>query len=427
MQEGKQSMRINEKQLAQVNDRIKALVSAGSFYGKKLKEKNITSVNSVEEFEKLPFSEKNDLRDAYPLGLMTAPEEEIVRIHSSSGTTGLPVIIPYTAKDVDDWGEMFKRCYEVAGITNKDRIHITPGYGLWTAGIGFQNGCEKLGAMAIPMGPGNTNKQIQMMQDMKSTVLCSTSSYALLLAEEIEKRGIQDMWLIDLRDKNGVDLYPEVRSRVDDYLARPDAHNKVRMEYIKHFGYYVTESSEHNAEYNMFYIKSRYPELIERYNIPLDEYPRRCVNQIERWKSEYAEILETGIKEHTRTNEYASRIMEAVVTGVPFQIGGNVLNSGRLITNLPDDACVEVPCLVNAHGVNPCCVGALPVQCAAMNMTNINVQLLTIEAAVTRKKDHIYQAAMLDPHTGSELDVDTIKKMVDDLIEAHGSFLPAYH
>ena len=185
-------MRINEKQLAQVNDRIKALVSAGSFYGQKLKEKNITSVNSVEEFEKLPFSEKNDLRDAYPLGLMTAPEEEIVRIHSSSGTTGLPVIIPYTAKDVDDWGEMFKRCYEVAGITNKDRIHITPGYGLWTAGIGFQNGCEKLGAMAIPMGPGNTNKQIQMMQDMKSTVLCSTSSYALLLAEEIEKRGIQD-------------------------------------------------------------------------------------------------------------------------------------------------------------------------------------------------------------------------------------------
>jgi len=185
-------MKINEKQLAQVNDRIKALVSAGSFYGKKLMEKNITSVHSAEEFENLPFSEKNDLRDAYPLGLMTAPEKEIVRIHSSSGTTGLPVIIPYTAKDVDDWGEMFKRCYEVAGITNKDRIQITPGYGLWTAGIGFQNGCEKLGAMAIPMGPGNTNKQIQMMQDMKSTVLCSTSSYALLLAEEIEKRGIKD-------------------------------------------------------------------------------------------------------------------------------------------------------------------------------------------------------------------------------------------
>ena len=123
---------------------------------------------------------------------MTAPEEEIVRIHSSSGTTGLPVIIPYTAKDVDDWGEMFKRCYEMAGITNRDRIQITPGYGLWTAGIGFQNGAEKLGAMVIPMGPGNTEKQLQMMMDMKSTVLCSTSSYALLLAEEIEKRGIRD-------------------------------------------------------------------------------------------------------------------------------------------------------------------------------------------------------------------------------------------
>ncbi len=185
-------MQITEKQLAQVNDRIKALVSAGSFYGKKLKEAGITEVKTYEDFLKLPFSEKKDLRDAYPLGLMTAPEEEIVRIHSSSGTTGKPVIIPYTAKDVDDWGEMFRRCYEMAGITNKDRIHITPGYGLWTAGIGFQNGCEKLGAMAIPMGPGNTEKQLEMMQSMKSTVLCSTSSYALLLAEEIEKRGIKD-------------------------------------------------------------------------------------------------------------------------------------------------------------------------------------------------------------------------------------------
>ena len=185
-------MRISEKQLAQVNDRIRALVGAGSFYGKKLSEAGITSVSSAEEFEALPFSEKSDLREAYPLGLMTAPEEEIVRIHSSSGTTGLPVIIPYTAKDVDDWGEMFKRCYEIAGITNRDRIQITPGYGLWTAGIGFQNGAEKLGAMVIPMGPGNTEKQLQMMMDMKSTVLCSTSSYALLLAEEIEKRGIRD-------------------------------------------------------------------------------------------------------------------------------------------------------------------------------------------------------------------------------------------
>jgi len=185
-------MKISELQLSQVNTQIKALLAADSFYGKKLREAGIEGVNSPEEFEKLPFSEKADLRDAYPLGLMTAPEEKIVRIHSSSGTTGLPVIIPYTQKDVDDWATMFARCYETAGITKKDRIQITPGYGLWTAGIGFQLGCEKLGAMAIPMGPGNTDKQIQMMIDMKSTVLCSTSSYALLLAEEIEKRGLKD-------------------------------------------------------------------------------------------------------------------------------------------------------------------------------------------------------------------------------------------
>lgn len=185
-------MQISSNQIAQVNQQIQALLNANNFYGKKLKEAGVSSIQSAEDFENLPFSEKNDLRNAYPLGLMTAPEEKIVRIHSSSGTTGLPVIIPYTAKDVDDWAIMFKRCYEMAGMTNMDRIQITPGYGLWTAGIGFQAGAEKLGAMVVPMGPGNTDKQLQMMMDMKSTVLCSTSSYALLLAEEIEKRGIKD-------------------------------------------------------------------------------------------------------------------------------------------------------------------------------------------------------------------------------------------
>ena len=240
--------------------------------------------------------------------------------------------------------------------------------------------------------------------------------------------GINHMgWLLEIKDKNGVDLYPEIKLKVDAYLADPEKKNKVRMDYIKHFGYYCTESSEHNAEYNMFYIKSKYPELIDRYNIPLDEYPRRCVNQIEGWKKEYKEMLETGVKEHNRSNEYASHIMESIVTGNPYKIAGNVLNTGHLITNLPEDACVEVPCLVDGYGVHPCHVGALPVQCAAMNMTNVNVQLLTIEAAATLKKEHIYQAAMLDPHTGSELDIDTIKKMVDDLIEAHGDFLPKYH
>ncbi len=240
--------------------------------------------------------------------------------------------------------------------------------------------------------------------------------------------GINHMgWLLELKDKDGIDLYPEVKARVDEYLARPDAKNKVRMDYIKNFGYYCTESSEHNAEYNMFYIKSKYPELIDRYNIPLDEYPRRCVNQIEGWAKEYQTILKEGVKEHTRSREYASHIMESLVTGAPYEIGGNVLNTGHLITNLPEDACVEVPCLVNGQGIHPCHVGRLPVQCAAMNMTNINVQLLTIEAAVTQKREHIYQAAMLDPHTASELDIDSIKHMVDDLIEAHGSYLPTYH
>ena len=185
-------MQISELQISQTNHQIQALIKAGSFYGKKLEEAGISSISSPEDFENLPFSEKNDLREAYPLGLMTAPEKDIVRIHSSSGTTGLPVIIPYTAKDVEDWAVMFARCYETAGITNMDRIQITPGYGLWTAGIGFQAGAEKLGAMVVPMGPGNTDKQLQMMMDMKSTVICATSSYALLLAEEIEKRGIRD-------------------------------------------------------------------------------------------------------------------------------------------------------------------------------------------------------------------------------------------
>ena len=185
-------MQISDFQISQVYKQIQSLRKAGSFYGKKLEEAGISGISTPEDFASLPFSEKNDLREAYPMGLMTAPEEDIVRIHSSSGTTGLPVIIPYTAKDVDDWAIMFARCYETAGITNTDRIQITPGYGLWTAGIGFQSGAEKLGAMVIPMGPGNTDKQLQMMMDMKSTVICATSSYALLLAEEIEKRGFKD-------------------------------------------------------------------------------------------------------------------------------------------------------------------------------------------------------------------------------------------
>ena len=266
-----------------------------------------------------------------------------------------------------------------------------------------------------------------------SVQTCSSDLFRDLgMEDKLEGRreliaGINHMgWLLEIADKDGNDLYPEIKSKVQAKLDDPDFCNKVRLDYIKNFGYYCTESSEHNAEYNMFYIKSKYPELIEKYNIPLDEYPRRCVNQIAGWKKEYEELLENGVKEHKRSNEYASHIMESVATDTPYKIGGNVINKG-FITNLPADACVEVPCLVDGKGVHGTYVGALPVQCAAMNMTNINVQLLTIEAAKTRKLEHIYQAAMLDPHTASELDIDTIKKMVDDLIDAHGDFLPKYH
>ena len=185
-------MKLNEKQLQQVDAQVKRLLKSGSFYGEVYRKAGISGVSSQEDFEKLPFSSKDDLRNAYPLGIQAVSEEEVVRIHSSSGTTGKPVIIPYTAKDVDDWAIMFARCYETAGITNKDRIQITPAYGLWTAGIGFQLGAEKLGAMTVPMGPGNTDKQLQMMMDLKTTVLTATSSYALLLAEEINKRGLRD-------------------------------------------------------------------------------------------------------------------------------------------------------------------------------------------------------------------------------------------
>ncbi len=185
-------MEISKKQLELVDAQIKRIIDSGNYYSEVYKKAGITGVSTPEDFKKIPFTDKADLRNAYPLGIQAVPDEKVVRIHSSSGTTGKPVIIPYTAKDVEDWATMFARCYEIAGITSRDRIQITPGYGLWTAGIGFQAGCEKLGAMAIPMGPGNTEKQLQMMIDLESTVICATSSYALLLAEEINKRGLKD-------------------------------------------------------------------------------------------------------------------------------------------------------------------------------------------------------------------------------------------
>jgi len=184
-------MNLTPELLALIRQNI-AAAKKSPFYAAHFEGIEPGDIQTEEDFRRLPFTGKEDLRDAYPLGLCAVPQEDVVRIHSSSGTTGAPVIIPYTAQDVHDWAVMFKRCYETAGVTRADRVHITPGYGLWTAGIGFQLGAELLGAMAIPMGPGNTEKQIKMLVDLQSTVLTATSSYALLLAEEIARRGIGD-------------------------------------------------------------------------------------------------------------------------------------------------------------------------------------------------------------------------------------------
>ncbi|GIO56032.1 alpha-glucosidase/alpha-galactosidase [Paenibacillus cineris] len=236
--------------------------------------------------------------------------------------------------------------------------------------------------------------------------------------------GINHMaWLLEVK-KDGVDLYPEIKRRAAE-KQKEKHHDMVRFELMLRFGYYVTESSEHNAEYHPYFIKRNYPELIERYNIPLDEYLRRCVNQINGWKEMREKLFASESIGHSRSKEYASYIMEAMETNQPFKIGGNVMNTD-LITNLPKEACVEVPCLVDASGVTPTYVGDLPPQLAALNRTNINTQLLTVEAAVTGKKEHIYHAAMLDPHTSAELSIDDIVALCDDLIEAHGSWLPEF-
>lgn len=239
--------------------------------------------------------------------------------------------------------------------------------------------------------------------------------------------GINHMgWLLSVTDKDGRDLYPEICRRAKEKNAGEKHNDMVRFDYIDKFGYYCTESSEHNAEYNNFYIKSKYPELIDRFNIPLDEYPRRCINQIKDWKETSQKLLSETKVEHTRSREYASRIMEAVYTNTPDRIGGNVLNTGHLIEDFPRQACVEVPCLVDGAGIHPAYIGSLPPVLAAMNMTNINTQLLTIEAARTRKREDILRAVMLEPHTAAELSIDDMKKMVDELIEAHGPYMAMY-
>lgn len=229
-------------------------------------------------------------------------------------------------------------------------------------------------------------------------------------------------WLLEI-SRHGEDLYPEIKRRAElPEYKRKDA---VRFELMKWFGYYVTESSEHTAEYVPWFIKAKAPELIDRFHIPLDEYPRRCVSQIEGWGKMKEELLTDKRLEHKRTGEYASYLFEAFETGKHYVFGGNILNKG-LITNLPNDACVEVMCVADRNGVTPTYVGDLPDQCAALTRTNINVQELAIEAALTKRKEHIYQAALLDPHTAAELTIDETVSLCDDLIEAHGDCLPEY-
>jgi alpha-galactosidase len=280
---------------------------------------------------------------------------------------------------------------------------------------------------------------MQRHTGVKTVGLCHSvqgCSYWLLKGLDMEDKlegrreliaGINHMgWLLDIRDKNNVDLYSEIRRRAKAKNASEKHNDMVRFDYIDKLGFYCTESSEHNAEYNPFYIKAKYPELIDRFNIPLDEYPRRCIGQIAGWKEEYAKLSQESTLEHTRSGEYASYIMESIVTDKTYKIGGNVLNTGGLIENLPVDACVEVPCLVDGSGIRGCHVGRLPVQLAAMNMTHVNVHLVAIEAAVTKKREHVYHAAMLDPHTAAELSLDDIRAMTDELLKAHKIWLPKY-
>lgn len=236
--------------------------------------------------------------------------------------------------------------------------------------------------------------------------------------------GINHMcWLLTLEDKDGNDLYPLLKEKFNE--VKPE-HDLVRLEIMNRFGYYNTESSEHTAEYHPYFIKKDHPELIERFRIPLDEYITRCINQIQGWKNLREEIMRPENVKHERSREYGSRIIEACETGNPFKIYGNVQNTG-LITNLPANACVEVPIMVDENGLNPCVVGDIPDQLAGLNMTHIAVHNMTIKAAATLEKKYIYMAAYLDPHTRDQLTFDEIKNLCDDLIEAHGDWLPEYH
>ncbi|MAS37354.1 MAG: alpha-glucosidase/alpha-galactosidase [Anaerolineaceae bacterium] len=236
--------------------------------------------------------------------------------------------------------------------------------------------------------------------------------------------GINHMAFYLRFEREGEDLYPLIHKVVEE--GRVPDWNRVRYEMFNRLGYFVTESSEHFSEYVPWFIKRDRPDLIEEFNIPLDEYITRCERQIEKWHNLRTEMEDPNTTiEVTRSMEYGSQIIHGMESGEPVVIYGNVANNG-LIDNLPQDCCVEVPCLVDKNGVQPTKIGKIPPHLAALMQTNINVQSLTVEAALTGKREHIYHAAMLDPHTAAELSLDQIWSLVDDLIEAHGEWLPAY-
>ncbi|MCA0453554.1 MAG: alpha-glucosidase/alpha-galactosidase [Chloroflexi bacterium] len=236
--------------------------------------------------------------------------------------------------------------------------------------------------------------------------------------------GINHMAFYLKFERNGEDLYPQIRKVLAD--GRQPDWNRVRYEMLKRLGYFVTESSEHFSEYTPYFIKRDRPDLIEEFNIPLDEYIRRCEVQIANWEKQRSALEGGAPIEVHRSMEYGSLIIHSQETGIPRVVYGNVPNRG-LIDNLPDGCCVEVPVLVDKSGLQPTHIGTLPPQLAALMQTNLNVQSLVVEAALTQKREHIYHAAMLDPHTAAELSLDQIWSLVDDLIEAHGSWLPEYH
>jgi alpha-galactosidase len=244
--------------------------------------------------------------------------------------------------------------------------------------------------------------------------------------EEIDylAAGINHMAFYLRFERDGEDLYPRLRALADTG-AVPDG-NRVRYEMLRRLGYFVTESSEHFAEYVPWFIKRDRPDLIERFNIPLDEYPRRCIAQIENWESERSRLEGGGPIEVHPSFEYAPTIIRSIETGKPRVFNGNVPND-MLIDDLPSGCTVEVPCLVDGNGVQPTRIGTLPPQLAALIRTNVNVQELTVEAALSGERAHVYHAAMLDPHTAAELDLDQIHDLVDALLIAHGDWIPPLH